>query len=420
MVDVEKYEADNTWMGGDGLFDLDNPDIWEESIAYTDDSKVLFDMKQDAVVTLNDAIHPTSVVVRGDANLTLQGTGSIDGNGSLNKAGDGKFTIETLNNYRGATVLHGGILSFSTLKNGGVASSIGASDEFAQNWIMDGGTYQYTGASTSTNRSALLYNETVFEVTDEKAVVTLNGAVEGSGNLVIDGEGQVNVPSSKFFAYEGDVVLRGGSLYLSTVEAAKAGIGSASRLVFEGGTLKTKGESNNYETYNFPIHVVEGTTSIFAPNRNCYLKSVVTGSGTLQWNIPYLREYIQGNFSGFTGRIIANGVSTDKNGSLFLMSSNKNIANAVVEAKGNTRVCIWATHGNVTLGGLAGSSGTYLMGSSKNTKGFSCTWKIGSANTDETFSGIINDWSCSGSGYTGTVNIVKQGSGDWRLKGGNT
>ena len=420
MVDVEKYEADNTWMGGDGLFDLDNPDIWEESIAYTDDSKVLFDMKQDAVVTLNDAIHPTSVVVRGDANLTLQGTGSIDGNGSLNKAGDGKFTIETLNNYRGATVLHGGILSFSTLKNGGVASSIGASDEFAQNWIMDGGTYQYTGASTSTNRSALLYNETVFEVTDEKAVVTLNGTVEGSGNLVIDGEGQVNVPSSKFFAYEGDVVLRGGALYLSTVEAAKAGIGSASRLVFEGGTLKTKGESNNYETYNFPIHVVEGTTSIFAPNRNCYLKSVVTGSGTLQWNIPYLREYIQGNFSGFTGRIIANGVSTDKNGSLFLMSSNKNIANAVVEAKGNTRVCIWDTNGNVTLGGLAGSSGTYLMGSSKNTKGFSCTWKIGSANTDETFSGIINDWSCSGSGYTGTVNIVKQGSGDWRLKGANT
>ncbi|MGM9706872.1 MAG: autotransporter-associated beta strand repeat-containing protein [Prevotella sp.] len=420
MVDVEKYEADNTWMGGDGLLDLDNPDIWEESIAFTDDSKVLFDMKQDAVVTLNDAIHPTSVVVRGDANLTLQGTGSIDGNGSLNKAGDGKFTIETLNNYRGATVLHGGILSFSTLKNGGVASSIGASDEFAQNWIMDGGTYQYTGASTSTNRSALLYNETVFEVTDEKAVVTLNGTVEGSGNLVIDGEGQVNVPSSKFFAYEGDMVLRGGSLYLSTVEAAKAGIGSASRLVFEGGTLKTKGESNNYETYNFPIHVVEGTTSIFAPNRNCYLKSVVTGSGTLQWNIPYLREYIQGNFSGFTGRIIANGVGTDKNGSLFLMSSNKNIANAVVEAKGNTRVCIWDTNGNVTLGGLAGSSGTYLMGSSKNTKGFSCTWKIGSANTDETFSGIINDWSCSGSGYTGTVNIVKQGSGDWRLKGANT
>ena len=77
---------------------------------------------------------------------------------------------------------------------------------------------------------------------------------------------------------------------------------------------------------------MEGTTSIFAPNRNCYLKSVVTGSGTLQWNIPYLREHIQGNFSGFTGRIIANGVSTDKNGSLFLMSSNKNIANAVVEA----------------------------------------------------------------------------------------
>ena len=420
MVDIETYLPDYSWSGGDGVWDAENALVWSENMAYIDNSKVLFDLSSDAVVTLNANVEPAAVVVKGSGQLTVNGEGAITGQTTLNKAGEGTLVLNNVNSYKGATVLHGGVLEMPSLKNGGEPSAIGASDEFAQNWIMDGGTYRYTGGTTSTNRSALIYRQTTLEIADAAANVTMTGTLEGSDNFVLDGKGKLTVATENLFGFDGDLILKGGNLYLSTAAIATAGIGSANRLVMAGGKLSTKGESSGYETYSFPIYVEEGTTSVFAPNRNCYWTSTVSGKGTLQIDIPYLREYIQGNYTNFSGRMIANGVGTDKNGSLFLIADGKNLPNTVVETKGNARVCSWATNGNITLGGLSGASGTYLMGSSKNTRGFTCQWNIGGANTDETFAGIINDWSCSGSSYTGTTSIVKQGTGDWRLTGTNT
>ena len=45
---------------------------------------------------------------------------------------------------------------------------------------------------------------------------------------------------------------------------------------------------------------------------------------------------------------------------------------------------------------------------------------MGEAGTDETFRGVINDLPAGGnSAYSGTVSIIKNGSGDWRLTGNN-
>ena len=128
---------------------------------------------------------------------------------------------------------------------------------------------------------------------------------------------------------------------------------------------------------------------------------------------------MQGDWSGFTGRLIANGISTDKRGSLLLLDKQPKLNKAVIELRGNANLCYWDTNGNQTIGGLSGTTGTYLNGSSKQTNNFTCTWTVGSANTDETFRGVINNWSCSGSGHTGTVSIVKTGTGLWRLTGNN-
>lgn len=108
----------------------------------------------------------------------------------------------------------------------------------------------------------------------------MNGVFEGDGDLAFSGDGQVTIGTNKFFGYKGATILRGGKLNLSTTDISKAGIGSSSKLVMAGGELKTKGESNGYETYSFPIEVKEGTTSQFSPNRLCYLKNKVTGSAT--------------------------------------------------------------------------------------------------------------------------------------------
>ena len=407
VVDIDGYEADYTWTGG--TFDYNA----------AANSNVLLAPSSATTLTLAQTIEPKAVVYNVPASLTVSGQ-AIGGATSVNKAGAGTLTLTGSNTYTGATVLHEGVLELSSLKNGGEPSAIGSSVEFAQNWIADGGTYRYTGGNTTTNRSMKLSSTSTFDI--QSGTVTMNGTIEGSdasADFLIDGNGQLTVGTTNFFGYNGATILKGGTLYLSTTDIAKKGIGSSSKLIMAGGHLKTKGESNNYETYSFPIEVVEETVSQFSPNRNCYINNKVSGLGTIQLNIPYLREYVQGDWSEFRGRLIANGVSTDSRGSLLLLDKSPKMNNTIIELQGNANLCYWSTTGNLTIGGLSGTSGTYLNGSSKDTNGFTCTWTVGSANSDETFAGRINNWSASGSGHTGTVSINKIGTGLWRLTGTN-
>lgn len=420
MIDIATYEPDYTWSAVNGAWDMQSLN-WNDMVAaYTDGSKVLIAPATAASITIDETVTPESVVINSDSLVTITGSGAIAGTGSVNKAGAGTLVLGTSNTYTGATVLYGGVIELPTLKNAAMASSIGASEEFSQNWIWSGGTWLYTGGSTSTNRSAKLYEPTEFNIANSSATVTMSGALEGDGDFILDGAGQLTVSNTGFFGHKGKTILKGGTLYLSTVDVAKAGIGTSSGLVLAGGTLRTKGENSNYETYSFPIEVQEGSTSYFAPHRNCYITSKVTGSGTIQIDIPYLREYIQGDWSGFTGRIIANGVNSNTSeGSLFLLNGNSNdFPKATVELKGCAHLAGWTTNCDFEIGGISGDKGTYIRGSSKNTSGFTCSYTVGGANTDETFNGVINNLSSS-STREGTVSIKKVGNGDWRLTGTN-
>ena len=420
VIDIDSYQPDLTLDDAARSWDTSSKNWNGGQDVFTDGKKVLLAPEKDMTVTLNETVSPEAVVVNGSGNLTIKGTGAIAGNASMNKAGEGTLSLQTANTYTGATVLHEGVMELNTLKNGGEPSSIGASVGFAQNWIFDGGVYRYTGSTTATDRSAKITRETELNVAKKGTTVTLNGTFEGTGDLAFNGEGQTTVGTTKLFGYTGATILRGGTLYLSTTDIAKNGIGSSSKLVMAGGELKTKGEVSNYETYAFPIELQEGTVSQFSPNRLCYFNNKLTGAGDLQINIPYLREYINFNVDDFSGRIIANGVSSESEGSLFLLQKGReNLSGVVVEAKGNARICAWNTNVDAKLGGLSGTAGTYLSGSSKSTKNFTCSWTVGSANTDETFRGKINDWASGGSKYKGKVSISKVGTGLWRLTGTN-
>lgn len=143
-----------------------------------DDNNWLIAPVADSTVTLTGSVEKEAVVVRTDADVTIVGSGSLDGKASLNKAGTGTLKVETENGYTGATVLHDGVFSFATLKNGGEKSALGASVEYAQNWIWDGGVWNYTGASTATNRDAKIYRDTEFNI-ENASTVTMNGCHRG-------------------------------------------------------------------------------------------------------------------------------------------------------------------------------------------------------------------------------------------------
>lgn len=372
--------------------------------------------------TLNEATDKDAVVVRTDADVVITGDGSLTGPMSLNKTKAGKLTVETENSYTGATVLHDGTFSFATLKDGGVNSGIGASVEYAQNWIWDGGTWNYTGSSTNTNRSAQLYKDTEFNI-ENASTVTMNGSIEGRGNVTISGKGTLAPASEAFFKYDGNTIVKDGSTlslpYMKNLLNKQAYLSSGTelnKLVLSGGNFTVAGAKELYVSYLFPIEVVENTYSTFALIKNSYWKSDVTGSGTLEYRIPYIREYVSGDWTKFYGTLVAKGVGSEGS-QLLLQNGFKGMPNTKIMLKGGTSIVYWGTNGELYLGGLSGDAGTTLSASSKNTVGAKMIWHVGSAGTNETFNGIINNKTSAGK--EGVTSIVKEGQGDWTLTGKN-
>ncbi|MBR1394523.1 MAG: autotransporter-associated beta strand repeat-containing protein [Prevotella sp.] len=371
----------------------------------------------DETCTLSEGKEYTAVVVRSDANVTLNGTGYIGGTASLNKTGQGTLVVASDQHYTGATVLHHGVYEFSSLKNGDVASGLGKSQEFAQNWVMDGGVYKYTGPTTATNRSASLYNDTELNISKSGTVVTMNGSFEGQGNLTVDGAGQMLVNNANFFNFDGNLVLKGGEVKLSSKDVSDKGLGKASKLVLQGGAFTAVGKNEANVTYNFPIEVVAGTTSSTYFDLWNTNKCTVTGTGTLEWGVTYLREYIEGNWDGFTGQLVIKPFGNNGTNRQFAIRNNVGIKNATIYLKSGAAINGAKNESTYYLGGLSGEAGSVLAGFNVKAKG-SGTWVVGGANTDEEFNGVINNNDQAGS-HPGTTNIVKEGTGDWRLTGAN-
>lgn len=387
-----------------------------ETFTGTGEGEWLINPTDDETITLTEATPKTAVVVRSDAHVTIDGKGYISGSASMNKGGEGTLTILSDQQYTGATVLHKGTYEFSSLKNGGEPSGLGMSQEFAQNWVMDGGAYQYTGVSTATNRSARLYSDTELNIAKNGTVVTMNGSIEGQGDLVINGEGNVGVNTTNFFMFDGNVVMKGGTLKLNSKTVSDAGIGKASKLVMQGGQFVTIGKNESSVTYNFPIEATAGTTSTVDFDLWNTNKCKVSGTGTLIWNVHYLREYIEGNWDDFTGNLIINGTGKT-NQSQFAVRNGAGVKNATIMLKGTASILGAKNQSTYYLGGLSGDATTALSGFNVKQKGEG-TWVVGGANTDETFRGVIDDYDQAHS-HPGKTSIEKQGTGDWRLTGKN-
>ena len=79
----------------------------------------------------------------------------ISGTGGVTVNGSATLTLSGSNTYTGATIStgNGGIISISSIGNGGVASNIGASTNAASSIVIaNNGTLRYTGAAASTDR----------------------------------------------------------------------------------------------------------------------------------------------------------------------------------------------------------------------------------------------------------------------------
>jgi arabinan endo-1,5-alpha-L-arabinosidase len=242
------------------------------------------------------------------------------------------------------------------------------------------------------------------------------GGIAGAALLVKCGNGNLTLNGTNTFS--GGISIHGGSLILGSVGANLNGLGTGP-VTFLGGTLQFNGYGGNGGTdwggCTNPFVVPAGQTgTLLLPPRFSYgtaFTSALTGAGTLNLTVDYIRCAFNGNWSAFTGQINVSPLNGMYTGGDFRVNNASGYASAALYLNSGVNFYnINANNQTTDLGELGGAGGAFLgngSGQSSNP-----TWRIGAKNTTNTFAGTVVD--------SGTTSLTKIGTGTLILTGPNT
>lgn len=202
---------------------------------------------------------------------------------SLTKAGTQTLTLTGTNTYTGATTLADGIVSVSTINNGGTAGNLGAATNAAANLVFNGGTLRYTGANATTDRNFTITasKTATFDVTTNN--LTLSGASPAStGGLTKTGAGTLTLTGNNL--YTGATTISAGKLALSGAGAianTSAVNVTASGAIFDISAITAGGETIGSLAGAAGSSVVLGSKNLTTggDGTNTTFSGVLSGSG---------------------------------------------------------------------------------------------------------------------------------------------
>lgn len=328
-----------------------------------------------------------SVVVDASNNYMIQGEGKIIGSGSLTKSGTGRLILRGTNEYTGATIVNGGVLTVESLPHLMYAGSIGFASSNPELFILDGGaTLNFSGRSQVSGRALKI--GTGGATIDANVGIDWDERITG-GTLTKTGSSRLGLFGTKNNFEK--LIIKAG-----TVELRAEGANPGNAVVFENGTLTCYYGEGSYSTANYSLEVPEGKSGTIVLDGRCDYKGKLTGSGTLTVQSAWIRSDLSGNWSDFSGTIIA---TSDDDGGDLRFNNNYGLPKAELNVSG--KLSVYNNAGTAfSIGALSGSSNATL--NSEN-------WTIGAKNTTTTFAGIIAGNS-----------LTKVGSGTLKLTNANT
>lgn len=422
IVNAVRPPGTLTWAGngGNNFWDNGTTIAWSnEGVAdrfyFGDD--VIFNNTGSTNLTANlvGELTPASVTVNATASYTLTGAGKITGTTGLTKTNSGTLTVLTTNDFTGPTIIGGGTLSASRLANGGVASSIGAASSDAANLTFSGSRLSYTGSSVASDRSATFNGSANFDIANSGTTLTWNGTNSGSGPLIKSGLGQLIFTAENSFT--SGTVLSNGTLALfgpsggASITANNYALGSGSITLY-GGTLKLFGgdlgdAGAGYGTFSRSIIVPTGATATLLTPGRYTMNSSLSGGGTLNLEVNYVRGSLNGNWSAFTGTI---NVTAQTSPAEFRVTDSSGYAGATIFLNDDVVITQSGSTSIMNIGALGGTSGSKVGPGNSTSSGRS--FRIGYNNQNATFAGqILAD---------GVNTVTKVGSGNWTVTGANT
>ena len=253
---------------------------------------------------------------------------------------------------------------------------------------------------------------------------TLTNDIAGTGSVVLSGAGTLTILKGTANTYSGGTTISNSSLILAPTASLsgqglinaindlnQSGLGTGP-ITFLGtnSTLQmawadqqdpNAGVSPNFA---YAINVPVGQSGTLWAQGRFDDNSVLTGGGTYNLGVNYVRGNFHGDWTGFTGQlnIITNAVRTTGTSTAydFREFNAAGVPNAKVYIGPGADIQ-WQGTGTpfVPLGDLTGDPRSSVAGGN---------WAVGGLNTDATFDGVISAGS-----------IVKTGTGKWTLTGAN-
>jgi filamentous hemagglutinin family protein len=195
------------------------------------------------------------------------------------KSGPGTVTLSGINTYTGPTTINGGILSVGFLPNGGIPGNIGQSSSAAGNLVLGGGTLQYTGPTTSTDRNFTLTAATTsgIDVFAAGTNLTLTGSGTGAGSLTKFGAGTLTFQTPH--TYTGLTTVAAGTLAYGVADALVGAV------TVSGGTLNIGTFSDTVGLVTLVDGSITGTTGVLTGTsyevQNGSISAILAGGGAL-------------------------------------------------------------------------------------------------------------------------------------------
>ena len=310
----------------------------------------------------------TLTISSGNANISnATYGGAISGTGGLVKDRTGyEYLYGSASTYTGNTTINAGVLAVRSLADGGVASSIGAASAAAGNLVLNGGTLQYLGEGSRTDR-----------------LFTLGPS--STSALDASGTGPVEFTSTGALAFSGT-----NTAQAMTLTGTYTGDNGIALQIADNGTGQTSLNKdgtgtwilhNAASSYTGPTTILGGVLGVEKLADGGQASSIGQSSNAAS-------NLVIGN--GATLRYTGAGDSTDR---LFTLSTGA----SVIESSGtgavvfsNTGAAAYAGSGNRTLALGGTNTGLNVMG------------------------GTVID------GPGGVTTVAKNDAGTWALTGENT
>ena len=242
------------------------------------------------------------------------------------------------------------------------------------------------------------------------------GSLAGTMKLTKSGTGTLTIYTTNTYS-GGTVITNAGAIVLGSTGANISGLGPG-LITFDGGTLEFAGftgsSSPDYGGNTNALIIPAGQTgTIHVPQRFLTpgLNGPLTGGGTLNLVVNYVRGDITGDWTGFSGRINVQNSGADVDD--FRVNTTAGFPNARLNLGTNILMYSRCTAGSVIpIGEFSGAANSTVSaggGSSVGTQ-YDVTWRVGSLGTDATNAATIQ----------GTTTLIKEGAGKWSLTGVNT